>query len=79
MGYQAMDPWIQKIQDKLGNNDDFLMQRDYWVEFPVILLGFKTLIDVTLTQVTLQEHVSKATSANQSLEQLQLIRDEQSL
>jgi hypothetical protein len=65
-----MDPWLQEMQDKLGDNDDFFVQRDYLAAVPVVLLGFKTLIDITLTQVTLQEHISKAISANQNVDEL---------
>ncbi|NHN31688.1 spore germination protein [Paenibacillus agricola] len=71
-----MDPWLQQMQEKLGNNEDFFMLKDFLADAPVCLLGFKSIIDVSLTQAALHEHISKAISANQSIDELMKVLGE---
>jgi hypothetical protein len=69
-GYQAMDSLLQEIKDKLGKNNDFFLQRDYIVDIPFVLLGYKTLIDLTQTRITLQKYIDLAVSTNKTIDEL---------
>jgi Bacillus/Clostridium GerA spore germination protein len=64
-----MNSSLQEIKDKIGNNDDFFFQRDYLGEFPVVLMGFKTLIDLTKTKKMLQTNINSPFTINKTMDE----------
>ncbi|MFC5649742.1 spore germination protein [Paenibacillus solisilvae] len=68
-----MEAILQELKDKFSNDNDFFAQRDYLFEAPVVLLGFRTLIDLTKTKLTLQKYIDTAIATKQTLDELKLI------
>ncbi|MEH7010205.1 spore germination protein [Neobacillus niacini] len=54
----------------LKENDDFFLKRDFLTDTAVVLLGFKTLIDITKTRLVLQKYVESIISQVKSSEDL---------
>lgn len=65
-----MDSLLQQIKVRLGDNDDFFVQRDYILDIPVILLGYKTLVNLTQTKINLHKYIDLASSTNKTIEEL---------
>ncbi|MBP1964170.1 spore germination protein [Paenibacillus aceris] len=62
-----MDRLIQEIKNKFENNDDFFLQPDYFMDIPVILMGFNTLIDLTESREALHIYIERSTSTNKTM------------
>lgn len=59
---------IDNLRAKYTDDADFLFQRTFLADVPVILVGFKSLIDVPQTMILLQMQVQNALSSNQSMD-----------
>jgi Bacillus/Clostridium GerA spore germination protein len=65
-----MDALVKEINSVLKENDDFFLKRDYLADATVVLLGFKTLVDITKTRLVLQKHAENIISQGKSSEDL---------
>ncbi|WP_096186463.1 spore germination protein [Evansella halocellulosilytica] len=65
-----MDNFVEDIKNKFQNNDDFFYQIDYILDVPVMFFGFKTLIDLDKTKVTIQKCVDRAVASEIPFEKL---------
>lgn len=65
-----MDPILQEIKDKLGKNDDFFILEEHLVNVPVVLLGFKSLIDLPKTLISIQKNTESILLTDKSFDQL---------
>ncbi|WP_078380539.1 spore germination protein [Sutcliffiella halmapala] len=64
-----MDNILQGIKSALGDNEDFFMMDHFFGKLPVILLGYKTLIDMPKTISTIQEQLGYESFDEKQLEQ----------
>lgn len=65
-----MDSFIQEIRGLFGKNEDFFLLQDYVSDTPVVLLGFKTLLDLTKTKSVLYKNIESLLSAGKSSEEV---------
>jgi hypothetical protein len=65
-----MDSFIQEIRGLFGKNEDFFLLQDYVSDAPVVLLGFKTLLDLTKTKAVLYKNIESMLSAGKSSEEV---------
>lgn len=62
-----MDSFLQEVKEKLGGNDDFLIQPDEICGVPVVMMGFTSLIDLVSTKIALRKNMDNADPAPQSV------------
>ncbi|MBO0999645.1 spore germination protein [Bacillus sp. SD075] len=65
-----MKPLLQKIEDKIGDNDDFFILKEYIIDVPVVFLGFKSLIDLPKTLTSIQNKIGSILLTDKSFDQL---------
>ncbi|MCY9660665.1 spore germination protein [Paenibacillus chondroitinus] len=65
-----MNPLIKEITNKFLNNDDFFLQQDYFMNTPVILMGFNTMIDLAESREAFHVYTENAISTSQSADEL---------
>jgi hypothetical protein len=64
-----MEPLIKEITKKFLNNDDFFLQQDYFMNSPVILMGFNTMIDLTESREAIHVYIEHANSASKTMDE----------
>lgn len=62
-----MDQTLQDLIYKFEDNDDFFLQRDFFADRPVYLLGLKSLIDMARSRTFIHQYLDQAISNNTAL------------
>ncbi|MFC4807848.1 spore germination protein [Paenibacillus sp. GCM10023250] len=65
-----MSSLVQQLSETFAHDNDFFAIRAYLSDAPVMLVGFKSLIDVPNTKIGLQQHSEAASLARISLDRL---------
>lgn len=52
-----MEPLLQEMTDRFGENDDFFILKEHLADVPVVLLGFKSLIDLPKTLISIRKNM----------------------
>ncbi|WP_408007784.1 spore germination protein [Pseudalkalibacillus sp. A8] len=65
-----MDQFLTKLKDKFRNSDDLFLQEEEILDVPVLLIGFKTLIDFTKTKMILQKYIDNAITSKKTIGEL---------
>ncbi|MCF6410210.1 spore germination protein [Pseudalkalibacillus salsuginis] len=65
-----MDPFIKELKEKFVHSDDLFLHEEEILDVPVLLVGFKSLIDFTKTKVTLQKYIDTAISSQKTIGEL---------
>lgn len=65
-----MEVLLRELKDKLGNNDDFFIFEEQFFNVPVVLLGFRSLIDLPKTLVTIKKNIESIHQYDKPFENL---------
>ncbi|WP_347553162.1 spore germination protein (plasmid) [Pseudalkalibacillus hwajinpoensis] len=65
-----MDQFLIELKERLRNSDDLFLQEEEILDVSVILIGFKTLIDLTKTKMTLQRYIDTAIYSQKTISEL---------
>ncbi|KWX69926.1 spore germination protein [Paenibacillus jilunlii] len=65
--------FISRIKEQYAVSDDFFILNDYLLETPVILMGFNSLMDWTLTKQNLQTYINTAADTGLGLEEFRTV------
>jgi hypothetical protein len=65
-----MKPLLQVMEETFGKNDDFFILKEHLIDVPVVLVGFKSLIDLPKTLLSIQKSTESILLADKSFDQL---------
>ncbi|MFF2876541.1 spore germination protein [Gottfriedia sp. NPDC057991] len=65
-----MESILQDIKDHFSNDDDFFMMKEHFINAPVVLLGFKSLVDLPQTLKTIQNKIESIFLTDKTFDQL---------
>ncbi|MGG2026555.1 hypothetical protein AB1282_12710 [Gottfriedia sp. S16(2024)] len=65
-----METILQDIKNHFGNDDDFFIMKEHFVNAPFVLLGFKSLVDLPQTLKTIQNKIESIFLTNKTFDQI---------
>ncbi|MFD4706215.1 spore germination protein [Gottfriedia sp. NPDC058432] len=65
-----METILQDIKNHFGNDDDFFIMKEHFVNAPVVLLGFKSLVDLPQTLKTIQNKIESIFLTDKTFDQI---------
>lgn len=65
-----MESMLEDIKNHFGNDDDFFIMKEHFVNAPVVLLGFKSLVDLPQTLKTIQNKIESIFLTDKTFDQI---------
>ncbi|MEH7350848.1 spore germination protein [Gottfriedia acidiceleris] len=65
-----MESMLEDIKEHFSNDDDFFMMKEHFINAPVVLLGFKSLVDLPQTLKTIQNKIESIFLTDKTFDQL---------